>query len=168
MYMRPLGKLLRRHFLNFHFYAHVMQIYVSFSNSKLDSIKCFFEAFIHDVREWMSLNFLVLNDSKTESLLFSSQDHLSNSFNCVKVGNEVVNVSSNAKKLGDLFDTHLSMDRHISNICKSAYSHLRNISRVRKFLSQSDTEKLVHAFISSRLYSCNSLLAGLPAWPTCH
>ena len=55
------------------------------------------------------------------------------------------------------------METHISNICKSCFCHLRSISRIRKSLSQSDTEKLVHALISSRLDSCNSLLAGLPS-----
>lgn len=53
----------------------------------------------------MSLNFPLLNDSETDFILSSSQDHLSNSFNCVKVGNEVLSVSSNAKNLGVLFDT---------------------------------------------------------------
>ena len=48
-----------------------------------------------------------------------------------------------------------------SNICKSSY-HLRNISRIRKYISFKTTETLVHAFITSKLDNCNSLLFGLP------
>ena len=40
--------------------------------------------------------------------------------------------------------------------------YLRSIGKIRKLLSRSDAEKLVHAFVTSRLDSCNSLLAGLP------
>ncbi|KAJ8047677.1 hypothetical protein HOLleu_06732 [Holothuria leucospilota] len=54
------------------------------------------------------------------------------------------------------------MDCRIFNICKSAYCHLRNISRIQSFLSKSDAEKLVHAFTSSNCDSCNSFKAGLP------
>ncbi|KAK0137496.1 hypothetical protein N1851_026296 [Merluccius polli] len=39
---------------------------------------------------------------------------------------------------------------------------LPNISRVKGFMSQTDQEKLIHAFISSRLDYCNGLLTGLP------
>ncbi|KAI3373392.1 hypothetical protein L3Q82_021939 [Scortum barcoo] len=42
------------------------------------------------------------------------------------------------------------------------FYHLRNIAKIRHFLSQSDAEKLVHAFVSSRLDYCNSLLSGCP------
>ena len=51
---------------------------------------------------------------------------------------------------------------HVSSVCKSAFYHIRNISRIRKFLSAECTEILVHAFVSSRLDYCNSLLHGSP------
>ena len=38
----------------------------------------------------------------------------------------------------------------------------KNISRVKGCMSQTDQEKLIHAFISSRLDYCNGLLTGLP------
>ena len=39
---------------------------------------------------------------------------------------------------------------------------LRTLGQLRKYLDRSTTERLVHAFISSRLDSCNCLLYGLP------
>ncbi len=39
----------------------------------------------------------------------------------------------------------------------TAFFHLRNISKLRNMLSVSDAEKLVHAFMSSRLDYCNAL-----------
>ena len=56
----------------------------------------------------------------------------------------------------------MSLDEHVTNICKTCFFHLRNIARIRDSLSQKDTEILVHAFITSKLDSCNSLLYGLP------
>ena len=48
----------------------------------------------------------------------------------------------------------------INNICQNASLIIRNIGR--KYLSQADIKRLVHAFITSRLDYCNSLLYGLP------
>ena len=59
---------------------------------------------------------------------------------------------------------HLDMGTHITKICNSAFYCLYNIRQffIRKYLSRESTEKLVHAFISSRLDYCNSLLYGIP------
>ena len=40
------------------------------------------------------------------------------------------------------------------------FFHLRNISKIWNVLTQKDAEKLVHAFVTSRLDYCNSLLSG--------
>ena len=50
----------------------------------------------------------------------------------------------------------------ITNICKTAFYHLRNIAKIRNCLPQDNPETLVPAFISSTLDFCNSLLYGLP------
>ncbi len=52
------------------------------------------------------------------------------------------------------------LKKHISIVTKTAY--LRNISKVRDILSPSDSKKLVHAFVTSRLDYCSSVFAGLP------
>ncbi|XP_077948368.1 uncharacterized protein LOC144388953 [Gasterosteus aculeatus] len=67
--------------------------------------------------------------------------------------------SSTLRNLGVLFDQDMTFNSHIKTL-RTAYFHLRNISKIRNFLSQSDAEKLVHAFVTSRLDYCNSLLSG--------
>ena len=49
----------------------------------------------------------------------------------------------------------------ISSVCKSAYFHLRNIERIQKYLTESAVHSLVHAFVTSRIDYCNSLLSGM-------
>ena len=63
-----------------------------------------------------------------------------------------------------IFDSELSFIPHIpiKDITKTSFYHLKNIARVRLFLSQASTEVLMHAFISCRLDYCNALLSGLP------
>ena len=50
-----------------------------------------------------------------------------------------------------------------SIICRSGSLSLHELSKIRKFLSQKDTERVVHAFISSKLDYCNGLFYGLPS-----
>ena len=45
---------------------------------------------------------------------------------------------------------------------KTSLYHLRNIMRLMNSLTRCDAEKLIHAFVTSRLVYCNGLLAGLP------
>ncbi len=68
-----------------------------------------------------------------------------------------------SQNLGVILDSDLSFENHISNITKTAFFHLRNISKLRNMLSVSDAEKLVHAFRTSRLDYCNALIGGCPA-----
>ena len=54
------------------------------------------------------------------------------------------------------------MSTHVSNLSKSASFALKRIGNIRQYLDQPRTEKLVHAFVASKLDYCNSLLYGLP------
>ena len=50
-----------------------------------------------------------------------------------------------------VFTSDMSMELHIKNVCRSAYSELRRISTIRHLLSADSTKTLVSAFVLSRL-----------------
>ena len=65
--------------------------------------------------------------------------------------------------LGVLLDNHLDMSRQVNNTCKSAsLLAIHNIGKIRNYLDQPTAEKLIHAFVTSKIDFCNSLLFGLP------
>ena len=51
---------------------------------------------------------------------------------------------------------------HVNNVCKSTFYPLCTIARERKYLSTQITEILIHAFVTSKLDHCNSLLYNVP------
>ena len=51
---------------------------------------------------------------------------------------------------------------HVNALSQSVRYHIRYIGKIRRFLDRDSCEKIVHAFITSRLDLDNALLAGLP------
>ena len=81
----------------------------------------------------------------------------------MKVGNADIVPHSPVTNLGVWIDSNLSMVEHITKASSWAiFISVYNIRRIRKYLSRENTETLIHAFVSSRIYYCNSLLYGVP------
>ena len=109
---------------------------------------------------------LLLNEEKTKFLLIGTKQQLAKvDIGHIKVGKVNIAPHSPVKNLGVWFDSNLSMVDHITKTCSAAFYYLYNIRRIRKYLTKECTETLIHAFISSRLDYCNSLLFGVPE---CH
>lgn len=49
------------------------------------------------------------------------------------------------------FDKYLRCEDQITQVCKSSFYHIRNISRIRRFLTDFAGESGVHSFITSKL-----------------
>ena len=84
------------------------------------------------------------------------------SVSSIRVGVVDVIPVHSAKGLGSWFDSHMDMATHITMTCGSACFYLYNIRHIRKYLTSECTEKLIHAFTTSRLDYCKSLLYGVP------
>src|SRR5208282_2568589 len=62
------------------------------------------------------------------------------------------------KNLGVTLDSELTMQVHANNVARSCFYQLKQLRSVRRTLSRDATLTLVHAFVSSRVDNCNSLL----------
>ena len=102
--------------------------------------------------------------TRGELQVFTSKFRANPELDSVVVIDESITPEPHARNLGIIPDTYLTFNNHIAKVCKVSHFHLRNISKIRKFLSKESTEILIHAFVSSKLDHCNSLLYGLPAY----
>ena len=156
--MLPLGNILRKHGLGYHLNADDTQIYVSTENNEATSLLL---SCIHDIKAWMQQSFLQLNCGKTEVILIGTETTLQQLPNfTLQMDGVSVLPSHQVRNLGVILDSQLSFEAHIKHFTKVSFFHLRNIARIRPILTQAAAERLIHAFISSRLDYCNALLVG--------
>ncbi|CDQ98940.1 unnamed protein product [Oncorhynchus mykiss] len=94
---------------------------------------------------------LVLGPKKQRDLLLDLTINLNG---CTVVLNKTV------KDLGVTLDPDVSLTNISSLFMNSFFSHLPNIAKIRNFLSKNHAEKLIQAFVTSRLDYCSALLSG--------
>ena len=165
VYSAPLSRAICKHGLDRHFYADDTQLYFATkpTQDNVAELRKWIARCIAEIHQWMRANFLKLNDDSTEIMLFGSFHQLKKvTIDSISVGEVSINLSSTVRNLGILLDPSMSMVTHIRSICSSAHFHLRNIARIRPFLSKKATEQLVHAFITSnwtwKIASCLAYL----------
>ena len=59
--------------------------------------------------------------------------------------------------MGVMIDSNLTMDCHVTAMSKAVFCSIRNIGRIRKHLTRDAAETIIHAFVTSKLDSNNSL-----------
>ncbi len=150
---------MRKNQITYHSYADDTQIYLALSPNDYSPIDSLCQC-IDEINSLMCQNFLQLNKEKTEVIAFGNKDEV------LKV-NAYLDSSGQTtknlvKNLGVILETDLSFSSHVKAVTKPAYYHLKNIARIRSFVSSQDLEKLDHAFITSKVDNCNGLPTGLP------
>ena len=75
-----------------------------------------------------------------------------------------ISPSDCAKNFGVIFQSDMSMDKHISSIVKTCFHQLREFRHIRSFIPKSAAIIVANAFIHSRIDYCNSHFYGLPKY----
>ncbi len=158
IYTLSLSRLLRKHLPQYH-----TNLYMCVKPSALMVAKKYLEDCIAFVQTWMDAYQLKMNKDKTEFLTISSNQSATKiSPLSFTIGDLDIKPATKASGLFVLLDAHATIEAHVNNICKAAFSQLHSISKLRRCIDQSSLETIVHAFITSRLDYCNVLLCGLP------
>ena len=160
IYAAPVSNIIRSNNLLSHFYADDTQIYITEKphQEDVDAAVETIEQCVAEIRSGVKTNSLKLNDSKTEVIVYGSGEQLKKfTLQSLRDGDCVVRVNDSVRNLGVQFDAEMTMESHVTAVCRSAIFHLRNISRIKRYLTAAATEQIVHAFITSRLDIGNAL-----------
>ena len=104
----------------------------------------------------MSENKLKLNPDKTEFIVFGAKvTHF------LSISWVIVSPTDVVRNLGVLFDAKFCFTNHINSVIKSCFISLRDLHRIRRFLSIDTSVVIANALVSSRLDYCNSLFRSL-------
>ncbi len=116
----------------YHSYADDTQIYLALSPNDYSPIDSLCQC-IDGINSWMCQNFLRLNKEKTEVIAFGNKDEV------LKVNayldSRGQTSKNQVKNIGVILETDLSFSSHVKVVTKSAYYHLKDIARIRSFVS---------------------------------
>ena len=89
------------------------------------------EESVRKIKHWMGINWLKMNDGKTEFILYGSRQQL------LKCETTLINVNGNnikreecIKYLGVSLDKNLNMKKHVAGKCKAAMFNLLKIKNI--------------------------------------
>ena len=162
LYSADVPLIANQHGLGIHCYADDGQIYVFDKAAEAVEMINKVASCIEEIDRWMSSNRLKLNSEKTQFIWLGSRQQLSKvGVDHIHLGNHTVTSQSTVCNLGIHLDDQLTMKVHVQRISRTSFYQLRQLRSVRRSLSVNACTALVHAFVTSRLDYCNSLLAGI-------
>jgi len=135
-------------------------VYISLSTADTDlSFKQLCE-FLCDISGCMTNNKLRLNANKTDFIIIrtSRQRSKLTYFFPMNIPNRNIIPSDTVRNLDVIFDREFNLRKHICLTCRSCFCHIRDLRRIRRYISPSGAKTIATAIITSWLDYCNSLL----------
>ena len=116
------------------------------------------------IESWMNEFFLKLNSSKTKIMIVAPeclrQDII---INGTFINGSCIRFVDSAKNLGVLIDEVLSFNKQVNKVVSSCYNTLRQLTRIKSFLTCDQLQVLVCSLVLMNLDYCNSLYYGISA-----
>ena len=115
------------------------------------------------IYDWLLHNSLSLNPDKSEVAIFRTCGRVQSLHDDISVsiaGMQIIE-SDSIKILGVKLDNHVAFNKHIGNVCKACYFHIRALRHICASMSEETAQMLACAIVSSKLDCCSALLTGM-------
>ena len=132
--------------LSHHSFSDDNQLYITGLASEISNLVSSTQSCTSQLKSWMTVNKLKLNEDKTEMILISSPKSNLILPSSVDLNGCSVTISSSVRNLGVTFDQSLSFHQHVANVCRLCYLEIRLIFSVRHPLTDDTTKTLLCAF----------------------
>ena len=108
---------------------------------------CTLESCTARVNDWLLQNGLHLNPSKSKAIAFFNPRSkplltLAESIQSTSVAGSLIKLQSSIKSLGVYLDSKMSFNKHVSEVCRASYFHIRALRHIRSSLT-TDAAKIV-------------------------
>ena len=126
IYTSELFTIIKRHLPSVHCYADDTQMYLAFKpddSTAQNNAMAAMEECLHEIRQWMIRDRLLINDDKTEFALIGTNAQLRKvSIGMLRIGDAEEHPSIDPiRNLGVWIDNTFSIKPHVINTCKSAF-----------------------------------------------
>ena len=159
LYVSPIANLISGFGVNHVQYADDTQLYVSLRNEgDIQTVNDCFRA----LHSWFVINGLSLNPNKSEATILgtSARQRREVCISQITLNDAHIPVATSVKSLGVVIDNTLSLNQHVSSMCKAAGYHIKALRCIRKFIDEDMAKMMGSSMVGSRLDYCNSLLYG--------
>ena len=165
IYCMPLTAIFAKHQLKYHMYADDTQFYVDFPRDQpcsADTATHQIEQCTIDIKRWMTSHQLLLNETKTETIVFYAPNtKVPSGITGVDVCGCRITPQPTVRDIGIFLDSGMDMTMQVTRTCQAAYFQLHNIARIRNCLTIAACKTIVHGPVTSKLDYSNAVLSGI-------
>ena len=113
------------------------------------------------ITTWMNKYFLKLNSDKTKILVIIPPSITNISIGGTFIDGKCIRFVHHAKNLGIILDDELQFTQQVMKVVQSCFHVIRNLSKIKSFLSYEQLRTCVSIYIFSKLDYCNALYFGI-------
>ena len=125
VYCAGLSEVFLKRNIRCHVYADDTKLYVEFQHGDSASAVDQIRRCVIDVKTWLASRCLILNEKKTEAILFAAQNNRIPQPPplCIVLCGCSIIASTNIRDIGVQLDSTMSIEAHVSRTCRTAYAH---------------------------------------------